>query len=262
MTVGDHTVRYRSGQENNEASNPKAQDTEEKPCYKGKLALTIRERINLELIMTSPIWITVAILFTTHSFLLTLVSFHIVLMGGAMMFMKKKGINFSWGALLKQDLQKYARKLNNDIKIMMLPVVMLMAFYIWFRRTVPDFDYSALRLPSMHDLVLSGLLAIEFIFVNPIVEELFWRHFCDLFTGQGKTWLNKLDVAIHFASYHWFVGYFLSQHLLMSTVAFFGIMTLGLILTIIKEKAGLVTAMVFSPWCRCSSSYRYLGSSS
>lgn len=99
-------------------------------------------------------------------------------------------------------------------------------------------------MPSKDDRVEAVLLIIEFILLNPIVEELFWRFFADLFTGRGKTLANKLDACLHFGLYHWFVAYFLSQDLLLATGGFIGVSVLGYILSQVKERYGIITAMI------------------
>jgi len=212
--------------------------------YKSKLSLTRKERLVLEFMMFSPILIIFAILHTTHSFLSTLVAFHVALTVGPILFLKYKKIHIDWVGMLKQDLTKYARNLNNDLMMLAAPSAFFVVAYVIFRNTFPNYDYSALRLPSVNDQVTAILLAIEFIIVNPFIEEFFWRVFCDKFTGEGRTIAQKLDVSIHFGIYHFFACYFLTQDALLSGVGCCAIMALGYILTIVKQRCGLITAMI------------------
>jgi len=244
MTIGAQNPVFRGLGENKSIQKIEADVKEDKPFFKGKVCLSNKDRLWLELIMASPIFITLGILYTTHSFLATLVAFHLTLVYGLCKFLKAKNVQVNWKALLKRDLQRNPRNLKTDIKIAFAPVIALMTIYVWYRRTFPDFNYQAFRIPLLENPVICFLLFLEFVFVNPIVEEVFWRVFCDLFTGQGKTLMNKLDVAFHFGLYHWFVGYFLCQDLLLSTASFFGVVALGYILTLVKERFGLITAIV------------------
>jgi len=226
--------------------NPKqvADDKEDKAMLNSKLQLTKRERVLLELIMLSPIIIVFTVLHTTHNFILTLFLFHVALTVFPLMFLKKKNIHINWKSLLLQDLAKNTRNLKNDVKLIAIPAILLTSVYVAYRTVFPDYPYHRLRLPSINDQFTAILLIIEFILINPIVEELFWRFFADLFTGRGKTFIHKLDACFHFGFYHWFVAYFLCQDLVLSTGGFIGVFTLGFVLSYVKEKYGLITAMI------------------
>jgi len=220
------------------------EDKEEKAMLNSKLQLTKRERFLLELIMLSPILIVLTVLHTTHSFVLTLFLFHVVLTVFPILFLRKKNIHIDWKGLLKQDLARYSRVLNNDVKLIALPAILLTAIYSTYRYMFPDYPYGRFRIPLLSDKLAAIVLTIEFVILNPIVEELFWRFFSDLFMGRSKTVFNRLDVSIHFGLYHWFVAYYLSQDLLLSTFGFLGVASLGFILTYVKQKSGLITAMI------------------
>jgi membrane protease YdiL (CAAX protease family) len=223
---------------------PQDQTQEDKAMLNSKLQLTRRERIVLEMLMLSPIPIVLAILYTTHNYLLTLIAFHVVLCIGPVIFLRKKNIHINWKNLLKQDLSKNSRKLNNDAALIAVPTIMLTFAYVMFRTVFPDYEYGRLRFPSINERTVGILLAIEFIIINPIVEEFFWRFFCDLMIGQGKTLAQKADVCFHFGFYHWFVIFFITQDPILATVGMVTIMNLGYILTIVKQRYGLITAMI------------------
>ena len=211
---------------------------------KGKLHLTLRERLTLELMMLTPIAVVFAVLRTTHSFILTLFGFHVFLVAYPIIFMKKKNVHIDWISLFKQDLQKYARKFKHDINLVAVPTILIVACYVIFRRIFPNYAYESIRIPLVSDSLIAALLVVEFIIINPIVEEVFWRFFCDMFIGRGQTVLQKLDVAFHFALYHWFVVHYIFQDPFLATAGFFGLLNLGFILSIVKQKFGLITAMI------------------
>lgn len=212
--------------------------------YKEKLQLTKKERFVLELLMFSPIFIVFGILYTTHSYLGTLIGVHIALTVGPLMFLKYKGIKIDWLKIITQDLLKNPRNLNNDMILASAPSVFFTGAYILYRNMFPDYDYSAIRMPSVNDHFIAILLAIEFIIVNPIIEEFFWRVFCELFIGQGKTFAQKIDLSLHFGCYHFFVAFFMTQDFLLSLGGCLAVSILGYILTIAKQRYGVITAMV------------------
>jgi len=212
--------------------------------YQNKLQLTKIERLALEFIMFSPIFIVFASLYTFHSYLGTLVAFHVALTFLPFLFLKYKKVKIDWVAMIKQDLAKYTRNLNNDLILALAPSVFFTGLYIIFRNTFPDYDYTSLRMPSINDTFTAIALLIEFVIVNPIVEELFWRVFCDAFTGFGRTIAQKIDVSLHFGAYHTFVFYFITQDPLLSLGGCIAVCTLGYILTIAKQRYGIITATV------------------
>jgi membrane protease YdiL (CAAX protease family) len=221
-----------------------AEGKEEKAMLNSKLQVTKRERFLLELIMLSPILIVFTVLHTTHSFVFTLFLFHVVLTVFPILFLRKKNIHIDWKGLLKQDLARYSRVLKNDVKLIAVPAVLLSGVYVAYRCVFPDYPYHNLRLPALSDKLAAIVLTIEFVILNPIVEEIFWRFFADLFTGRSKTVWNRLDLSIHFGLYHFFVAHYLSQDLVLSLMGCVGVATLGFILTYVKQKAGLITAMI------------------
>jgi membrane protease YdiL (CAAX protease family) len=244
MTVTEQKFGLSHRKGNVSQKFPQEQTEEDKAMLNSKLQLTKKERLGLEMLMLSPIPIVLAILYTTHDYLVTLIVFHVALIVGPLIFLKKKNIHINWKNLLKQDLSKNSRKMNNDVFLVAAPTVLLTIAYVLFRTAFPDYDYGRLRFPSIHDRTVAILLAIEFIIINPIVEELFWRFFCDLLIGQGKTFAQKADVCFHFGLYHWFVIFFITQDPILAAAGMLAIMNLGYILTIVKQRSGLITAMI------------------
>jgi len=213
--------------------------------HQNKLQLTKKERIALEFIMLSPIPIVIVMLHYFNFFLGTLAAFHVVLITLPIIFLKYKGVKINWIEIIKQDLTKHTRNLNRDLIIAGIPSAVVTTAYIIYRNVFPDYDYSRLRLPSPDDFAAAIIMTLQFIFINPILEELFWRVFCDAFTGQGRTIKQKLDVAVHFAAYHFFVIIYLTKEdYVLCTVGFFVIVAMGYIFTCMKQKFGLITTTI------------------
>jgi len=206
--------------------------------------LTTKERLVLECIMIAPAIVVLLVLYTTSNFLLTLATFHVILIGMPLMFLKKRNLKSEWKWLLFDEISKKGGKIKHSLKIVALPVTLCMTCYVGFRKIHQEFNVENLRTPSMDYSFTSILLGFEFVILNPIIEEVFWRVFCDSFIGQGRTFLQKLDLAFHYAIFHWFVIYFICQDVLLSCLGFLAIWFLGYILALTKQKAGLITAML------------------
>jgi len=244
MTTKDQKALIRAKEGRQVTKQLAKVDESEDTLFQGKLDLTIKERAILELMMLTPIAVVLAVLYTTHSFVLTLLGFHVALIAYPIIFSRRKNVNIDWIGLLKQDLQKYVRKLQQDMNLLAVPCAMIVGCYLSFRIVFPDYAYHTLRMPSIHETVTAVILFVEFVFINPVVEEIFWRFFCDLFLGRGKTILNKMDVAFHFALYHWFVVYYMTSDIYLTTVGAGALFVVGYGLTLIKQKYGLITAMI------------------
>jgi hypothetical protein len=206
--------------------------------------VTFKERLVLELIMLAPALVVLLVLFTTSNFLLTLIIFHVVLISLPLMFLKKRDLRAEWKWLLFQEILRKGGRMKHSLKLIALPVVLCMTCYMGFRRFHHTFEVESLRIPSLTESITTILLGLEFVILNPIIEEIFWRVFCDSFIGQGRTFLQKLDLSFHYAIFHWFVIYFICQDVLLSFIGFFFIWFLGYTLVITKQKAGLITAML------------------
>ena len=248
------TVENFEQQSNDSDENSKTQAFEKLGIQKENLTnkgqikniwkLSFKERITLEGIMLGPAFIVLAVLFTTSNFLLTLFVFHLFLIGIPLMYLNRRGLKTEWKWVLFQEMMQKAARIKHSVKLVALPVILCLISYIGFRNIHKGFNIEALRVPSFSESVTTLLLGFEFVILNPILEEIFWRVFCDSFLGQGKTFLQRLDLGFHFAVYHWFVIYFICQDALLSSVGFLFIWFLGYVLTITKQKAGLITAML------------------
>jgi len=108
--------------------------------------------------------------------------------------------------------------------------------------------------PGHHSWVMSRNIPVEktfadtaiffcvFSFVNPIMEEFFWRAF--VLKSYSDRKLSYVLVSIHYAIYHWFSVYYITKDCLFATVAFIVIFGLGVILMYLREKSGMIAAVV------------------
>lgn len=88
----------------------------------------------------------------------------------------------------------------------------------------------------------TALFFFVFSFINPLLEELFWRGF--LLKSYRDRKLSYVIVSIHFALYHWFSVNYITQNWLFSTAATFSIFVLGAKLMYLREKCGMVAAVL------------------
>jgi len=87
------------------------------------------------------------------------------------------------------------------------------------------------------------ILLIDFVILNPIIEEFFWRKFCHKFISD-KTIKGILNVALHYGFYHWFVVYFITQSFVIGAVAFVVVSFLGVILTYVNKRFGIFCSIL------------------
>jgi len=78
--------------------SPTVVEKEKKKIINKPRELSFKEWILFELIQLSPVFVVFSLLYTTHDFLLTLVTFHLLLIYLPMLFLKKR----NWKQLFKQ----------------------------------------------------------------------------------------------------------------------------------------------------------------
>jgi len=222
--------------------SPTVVEKEKKKTIHKPGELSFKEWILFELIQLSPVFVVFSLLYTTHDFLLTLVTFHLLLIYLPMLFLKKKKLETAFQTMMKEH-KKISEVKKYGLLFLIIPAIGIISTYLivkcfFLKNLIPN-----MRLPSFEDPVYVLLLCIDFILVNPVVEELFWRIFCHLFVSDSS-WKGKLTIALHFALYHWFVIFFITNNALISTVVAFSIILLGHLLTEIKQRYGILAAIV------------------
>jgi len=139
-------------------------------------------------------------------------------------------------------------KKSDEIKkygliFLVIPIIGILTSYLIFKCFFLKGFITEMRLPNFSNSFYILLLCIDFIIVNPVVEELFWRIFCNLII-EDSTMKGKVISAFHFALYHWFVVYYISQSGLISTILAFSIFILGHFFTEIKKRYGILACII------------------
>jgi len=204
--------------------------------------LTKTEKILFELIQLSPVFVVLSLLFTTSDFLLTLVVFHVLLIYLPLLFLKKKKMEHALLPKINEHKKLDAAK-KYGFFFFIVPLVGIVFTHLIFKTLFLKDFIADMKLPSFSSPLYTILLFIDFVIVNPVVEELFWRIFCHLFVEES-TWRGKLNIAFHFAIYHWFVVYYISQSALIATLIAGSVLLLGSLLTELKKRYGIFAAII------------------
>jgi hypothetical protein len=204
--------------------------------------LSTYEKLGFEFIQISPIIVVLGILHTTHNFLLTLMVFHALLIYLPIKFLKHKKVKFN--VSLREEISKLKKFKNLLIWFLIVPSAGILISYLVIKKVYLQHNPITMNVPTLEGPLYSILLGIDFIIINPILEELFWRVFCYMFVDESKV-RGQINVSIHFALYHFFVVYFICQSTLLSAAVAFNIFGLGMVLTYVNKKYGLVSATVF-----------------
>lgn len=90
----------------------------------------------------------------------------------------------------------------------------------------------------------SNYIAITLLlgFSNPWLEEWFWRVFLIKFYPNTEFW--RLYTTFHYASYHWFVLFFLTKDWGLSFLGFVGIFFMGRLFLFLRMNAGFLAGGV------------------
>jgi len=126
---------------------------------------------------------------------------------------------------------------------LLIPIMGIIASYLLSKTFFLNNFISGMRLPNFSDSLYVLLLCIDFVLINPVVEELFWRIFCNLMI-EDSTLKGKHICAFHFALYHWFVVYYISQSTLIASILAISIFILGHIFTEIKKRYGILACII------------------
>jgi len=204
--------------------------------------LSRKDWILFELIQLSPIFVVLSLLYTTHDFLLTLVAFHILLIYLPMLFLKKLKMEKAFAEKIREQ-QKFDKIKQYGFFFLVIPIIGIVSSYLLFKSLFLQNFISAMRLPKFSDSCYAILLCIDFVLVNPVVEELFWRVFCNLII-EDSTMKGRHISSFHFALYHWFVVYYISQSILISSILAISIFVLGHFFSEIKKRYGILACII------------------
>jgi len=142
-----------------------------------------------------------------------------------------------------REQKKFQQIKQYGFLFLVIPIIGIVSSYLFFKTSFLKNYISEMRLPNFSDSTYTLLLCIDFVLVNPVIEELFWRIFCNLII-EDSTLKGKHISALHFALYHWFVVYYISQSALIASVLAFSIFILGHFFSEIKKRYGILACII------------------
>lgn len=192
----------------------------------------------LELIQLLPCFIVFAVLNTTHDGITTLLSFFIVLIGAPLLYCHffKKDIREMILDGLKDRKGQVSRGLLACSGIVAAMFGLYLAF--WHMSVKNQAWILTLNIPLERTTSTTVIFFIIFSFINPVLEEFFWRVFLPKSLKVGE--LYNLLVSFHYALYHIFVVHYISQCWIVSTILMLNIFILGRFLVYLRDNKGLI----------------------
>lgn len=157
--------------------------------------------------------------------------------------MKKHGIHSNWKAYLSTEKKRFSAIKKYSPLFFIIPAVGISCLYLFLKAFILPHVSLDLRLPDFNNKFQVIVLIIDFVILNPIIEEFFWRKFCHKFISD-KHWKGILNVALHYGFYHFFVINFITSSILLGIVAFCSITVLGVIFTFINKHFGIWCAVI------------------
>jgi len=142
-----------------------------------------------------------------------------------------------------KEQKKIEKIAQNGFFFLVIPIIGIVSSYLLFKSFFLKNFVLNMRLPNFSDSFYVFLLLVDFVLVNPVVEELFWRIFCNLFI-EDSSFKGRHISALHFALYHWFVIYYISQSALIASTLAFSIFILGHLFTEIKKRYGILACII------------------
>lgn len=221
---------------------------EQKPVTaKRSLETTQRQRVLLLGICSSPILAVILGLYVFESSIITVILFHLMLALCSLSFRKlnqnsKKFDYFAeeWSNLRKQFTWGVGL-FSVSVLLLGVPLVLLVLYLNDIVKIVIGIhstDCSVFCLDCTHTWTVF-LFALYFAFINPVIEEVFWRIF--ILKSLPSTGLYISSSCVLFGIYHGFVVFKLTG-ILQTLVAVPAMCGLGFGLVILKQKLGFIPA--------------------
>jgi membrane protease YdiL (CAAX protease family) len=208
-----------------------------------KQPLTFTQLALLEVIQLSPLFTVYGMLELTHNANITMAAFFISLIGLPILysFIYKKDIKSTF---FGDGMDKIGHQLKHGVLGGFGILAITFGSYYAFLGLGED-NHSwvmSRKIPVKKTFVDTAIFFLVFSFINPVLEELFWRAFL-LKTFRDRK-LAYVNITIHYALYHWFSIYYISSNCFFSTFITGAILILGAILMYLREKCGMVAAVL------------------
>jgi len=192
----------------------------------------------LEFIQLLPCFVVFGVLNTTHDGIVTLLSFFLVLLGAPLLYCHffKKDIR----ELVLDGLDDRKGQISQGMLACSLILASMVGIYLafWHMSVENQAWCLSLNIPLERTNSVTVVFFIIFSFVNPVLEEFFWRVFLPKSLKVGEAY--NIFVSFHYALYHIFVVHYISQNWLVSLLLMLNIFVLGRFLVYLRDSKGLI----------------------
>lgn len=221
-----------------------------KPLVKGKDVSSFQEKpvsslqvFLLESLHLLPILTTYGVVSITHDAIITLIAF----------FSGMTVLLWIYCSFYKQDMKSIwfgdgLEKRGQQLKLGALGgfgiLALLLGVYCGFLGIEPLYTQwrDSLNIPVKRTLLNGVVFVFLYSFINPVLEELFWRAF--LLKGYQNRKLAYVSTTFHYALYHFFVVYYIANEWIFPSIATVAILVFGALLMYLREKHGMIAAIV------------------
>lgn len=219
---------------------------EEDPYIK----LPLRLYVFLEIISLSPILIMIICLGILNKPILTMIFFQMITLTFLPCYFidiilpgieNYNYLETKFETFIPKIFKRLRGQLFKSFALTLLIFIIVACFYVIMFRLRPDLFLSIkipLELSVLNYISVSLLLGVT----NPWLEEWFWRIFLPRFYPNTEFW--RLFTTFHYAIYHFFVIYFLTNNWILSILGFGGIFVMGRFFLYLRMKSGFLVSGV------------------
>jgi len=196
----------------------------------------------LELIQLLPCFVVWGILNTTHDGIVTLLAFFLVLLGAPLAYCQYYDIDLRVMILSGLHNRK-SQVIQGTLAAIGIISIMVGAYFaFWNAHLANQAFILTLNIPLRRTFSVCVTFFIIFSFVNPVLEEFFWRVF--LAKNMVKNELYNMWVSVHYALYHVFVIQYIVQDWLVAGVVMIGLIGLGRFFAYLRDQKGIIVSIL------------------
>lgn len=196
----------------------------------------------LELIQLLPCFIVWGILNTTHDGIVTLLAFFLVLLGAPLLYSQYYDIDLR--VMILDGLHnRKSQVIQGSLAAIGIISIMVGAYFAFWNAALENQAFIlTLNIPLRRTTSVCVLFFIIFSFVNPVLEEFFWRVF--LAKNLVKSELYNMWVSFHYGLYHIFVVQYIVQDWLISSAIMINLICLGRFFAYLRDQKGIIVSIL------------------
>lgn len=206
-------------------------------------SLSLTQHLLLEIMQLLPIFTVAGMLKLTHNANPTMIVFFIgvTVLPLIYCYLYKQSIK---SILFGDGMDRIKLQIQQGLLGCFGILAMVMGSYYAFLGLDPGHHswIMSRNIPINKTFVDTATFFVVFSFLNPIMEELFWRAF--LLKSYRHREFAFVSITIHYAIYHFFSIQYIIDNYLLSAAATTAILWFGAVLMYLRERYGMVTAML------------------